>query len=173
MSSAARVAAACAVVCVLVFTPSAHAASCAGADASGGDSATRTQAMRCLVSQVRTAMGRPSLHGSSALSRSAAAKAAAIARCRSVTHHACGTTLQTSIRRSGYSGGTCFKLGENLASASPGMTPREVLRMWLDSRGHRANLLSPKFRDTGLATRTLQLPTGPLEVWVEHFAARC
>jgi uncharacterized protein YkwD len=129
--------------------------------------------MRCLVSQLRTATGRPALHGSSALSRSAAAKAAAIARCRSVTHDACGATMQTAIKRAGYSGGTCLKVGENLASASPEMTPRDVLEMWLESPGHRANLLSSKFRDTGLATRTIQLPAGPLEVWVEHFGTHC
>jgi uncharacterized protein YkwD len=172
MSSRARFAAGCALVVLLLLVPSAQAAPCAGGDAAGGSSAARAKAMRCLVSQVRTAMGRPALHGSRALSRSAAAKAAAIARCRSVAHDACGSSLRTSIRRAGYAG-TCFKLGENLASAAPGMTPRDVLDEWLASPGHRANLLSTTFRDTGLAARTVELPGGAVEVWVQHFGSHC
>src|SRR4051794_15671279 len=163
MSFVARVATGSALVAALLFAPSAHAASCSGADSAGGSPAARTKTMRCLVSQVRRTMGRPALRGSSALSRSAAAKAAAIARCRSVSHDACGTTMQVAIRRSGYVG-ACFKVGENLASAAPGMTPREVLQLWLDSPGHRANLLSTQFRDTGFATRTIQLPAGATEI---------
>lgn len=43
-------------------------------------------------------------------------------------------------------------MGENLALAGgcDAATARQVVRMWLDSPAHRANLLSPRFRLTGV-----------------------
>jgi uncharacterized protein YkwD len=77
------------------------------------------------------------------------------------------------MRRAGYARG-CFAVGENLAWVTPGATPRQVLRMWLASPPHRANLLDVRFRDTGLARRLVSLPgAGRVEVWVEDFGARC
>jgi uncharacterized protein YkwD len=43
-----------------------------------------------------------------------------------------------------------WTLGENLAWASPGMSARLALRLWLASSRHRANLLSPAWRQIGL-----------------------
>jgi uncharacterized protein YkwD len=42
-------------------------------------------------------------------------------------------------------------LGENIAAATgPFSTPASIVRMWMNSPGHRANILSPTYRDTGL-----------------------
>ena len=57
---------------------------------------------------------------------------------------------------------------------APGATPRDVLRAWLDSPGHRATLLSARYRDTGVARRVASLRgAGRVELWVQHFGRRC
>ncbi len=46
--------------------------------------------------------------------------------------------------------GSRWTLGENLAWASPGMSARLALRLWLASPPHREILLSPAWREIGL-----------------------
>jgi uncharacterized protein YkwD len=42
-------------------------------------------------------------------------------------------------------------MGENIAAATgPFSTPAAIVRMWMNSPGHRANILSSTYRDTGL-----------------------
>lgn len=41
--------------------------------------------------------------------------------------------------------------GENIACHSGGLTPRQVVRMWMDSPGHRANILNRRYRRIGIA----------------------
>jgi uncharacterized protein YkwD len=42
-------------------------------------------------------------------------------------------------------------MGENIAAATgPLSTPASIVGMWINSNGHRANILSPTYRDTGL-----------------------
>jgi len=43
-----------------------------------------------------------------------------------------------------------WSVGENLVWASPGLSARRVLDLWLASPPHRATLLSPAWRDVGL-----------------------
>jgi uncharacterized protein YkwD len=174
MTVSSRVAAGLALAASLLLTASpAHAAGCRGADARGGSPAARGAAMRCLVSHARVAAGRPALRERSALDRAATAKAALIGRCRSFSHTPCGTTMAGPMRRAGYARG-CYSVGENLAWVTSGATPRQVLKLWLASPAHRANLLNAGFRDTGIARRLVTLPgAGRVEVWVEDFGSRC
>ena len=55
------------------------------------------------------------------------------------------------------------------------MTPRQVVKAWLASPAHRANLLDRRFRDTGVAARVVTLARAPgrSELWVQHFGDRC
>jgi uncharacterized protein YkwD len=46
--------------------------------------------------------------------------------------------------------GRFWKVGENLAWASPGLNARQALELWLASPSHRENLLSPVWREIGL-----------------------
>lgn len=39
-------------------------------------------------------------------------------------------------------------LGENIAGGQP--TPKDVMRAWMNSPGHRANILDPEFTDIGV-----------------------
>jgi uncharacterized protein YkwD len=156
----------------LLFAAPAHAASCRGADDRGGTNAERTSALRCLAAQARAKAGRPRLRAVKALRRSASVKAATIERCRSFSHTPCGRPMAQAMTRTGYARG-CFTVGENLAWVTLGSTPRQVLRAWMQSPGHRANLLDTRFRHTGVARRVMTLPEGRVEVWVQHFGTRC
>ena len=150
-----------------------NAASCPGADASGGTPQQRTAAVQCVASQARARAHRSALRGASALQRSAALKVDAIERCNAFTHTPCGSPMARAMQRSGYARG-CFSVGENLAWVTPGVTPREVVKAWLASPAHRANLLDRRFRDTGVAGRVVTLAeAGRVELWVQHFGDRC
>jgi len=47
---------------------------------------------------------------------------------------------------------SAWKLGENLAWGSKAKsTPREIVRAWMASPGHRANILNGAFREIGIA----------------------
>ena len=41
-------------------------------------------------------------------------------------------------------------VGENLLWSSPTVDPSRAVAMWMRSPGHRANILSPRFRDVGI-----------------------
>jgi uncharacterized protein YkwD len=178
MSSAVRPAAGFALaavllLCSLATAAPAHAAGCAGADATGGPSSARTAAVLCLTAQARTRAHRTALRGAAALKRSAALKVDSIERCGTFTHTPCGTKMWSSMSRTGYARG-CFTVGENLAWVDVGITPRQVVQGWLDSDEHRANLLDAHFRDTGVASRVVTLAdAGQVELWVQHFGSRC
>ena len=43
-----------------------------------------------------------------------------------------------------------WSVGENMAYASPGLSAGEAIDLWLASPSHRANLLSPVWREIGL-----------------------
>jgi uncharacterized protein YkwD len=56
------------------------------------------------------------------------------------------------IAQSGYPAGhPMCALGENIAAATGSFaTPASIVNMWMSSPGHRANILSPMYTDTGL-----------------------
>lgn len=57
------------------------------------------------------------------------------------------------IRRTGYlRGARRWIVGENLAwGTEDWSTPRRIVRAWMASRGHRANILQARYREVGLA----------------------
>jgi len=69
-----------------------------------------------------------------------------------------GDTFLDRIRATGYlEGAQSWSVGENIAYGSGRRsTPRSIGRAWMNSRGHRANILSTSFRDIGIgiASRT-------------------
>jgi uncharacterized protein YkwD len=44
-----------------------------------------------------------------------------------------------------------WSVGENLVWASPDLTAKRAVKMWMKSKPHRANLLSPRWREIGLS----------------------
>jgi uncharacterized protein YkwD len=136
----------------------------AGARASGGcrdadalpgrvSQARLRAAMLCLMNGERSAHGLKRLRANHALSRAAAAYARQMVRRHFFDHRSpSGSTMMSRIRSSDYvHGATSFTVGENLAwGAGPLATPRAIVRAWMRSREHRANLLDPEFRDVGI-----------------------
>jgi uncharacterized protein YkwD len=63
-----------------------------------------------------------------------------------------GSDVLDRIRRSGYlPRGAAFVLGENLAWGSGGLaTPGAIMDAWMNSPGHRENILNPEFREIGI-----------------------
>ena len=122
----------------------------------GGESTTaplraQAQTMLCLVNYARTREGLHPLTVSRLLNQSSAAKAADIARCQDFRHDACGKPPSQGARQLGHRGAW----GENLYMGNgPLAAPRVALDAWLNSPGHRRNLLRPQIRITGIAVRS-------------------
>jgi uncharacterized protein YkwD len=124
--------------------------------------------MHCLINGVRRHAGLPALRANGTLSRAARLKARRIAACGQFTHEPCGEPFTAAFRAAGWRRGT---MGENLAwGTSWKGNPRAVIDAWLQSPGHRRNLLRRAFRLQGLAVRTAVLPgVGPARLWVNAF----
>ena len=71
-----------------------------------------------------------------------------------------GRTFGQRIRAAGYADYTA--LGENIARGQPGWYA--AIASWMRSPGHRANMLSPSFKDIGLGGRS--------RYWVQDFGTR-
>lgn len=77
-----------------------------------------------------------------------------------------GTTPGDRVERSAY--GEFRYVGENIAKGV--FEPAEVVDRWMASRHHRANILHPLARDTGLGVAYGDTPDGFIVVWVQLFA---
>jgi uncharacterized protein YkwD len=123
-----------------------------------GDVAKTTTALLCLTNQARTFHGLPAVQANSALMASAAAKNQDMLNC-GYGHTACGRDFSSWIKAKGYTG-RCS--AENIAMGQ--RSPREVFVSWMNSAGHRANILNRNYRDLGVAQLASQ--RGPL--WTMH-----
>ena len=146
-------------------TTTAHTTT-AAARAAGASGEVAT--MRRLINQVRRRDGLRALRSDRRLRRAAALKVGRIASCGQFTHTPCGAPFTATFRAAGWRRGT---MGENIAFGSSVLgSPQAILQSWLQSPGHRANLLSRKFRVQGLAVRTVALPgIGAVRVWANTF----
>ena len=63
-----------------------------------------------------------------------------------------GSDFATRLRRVGYIPATgAWAIGENLAWGTGALaTPAAIVRAWMNSPGHRANVLEPRYREIGL-----------------------
>ena len=67
------------------------------------------------------------------------------------------------IRQAGYAGGM---IGENIALGYP--TPAAVMGGWMNSSGHRANILNSGYRDLGVSC----LLRNGTPWWTQNFGAQ-
>jgi uncharacterized protein YkwD len=77
-----------------------------------------------------------------------------------------GSTPQTRGTTAGYQGG----VGENIAAGFT--TPRSVVDAWINSPGHRANLLNPSYKDIGIGFYDYPNDTGKSNYnyyWTQDF----
>jgi uncharacterized protein YkwD len=73
--------------------------------------------------------------------------------------HECGSeaALDKRLKKAGYlkSGMTAWSYGENIAWGQDRLgTPKAMVKAWMHSPGHRANILNPDFRDVGIGFRS-------------------
>ena len=135
--------------------PASAATVCASADGptANASATSLANAALCLVNQERTSRGLKPLKANRRLSK-AAVKHARDMNLKGYFSHesANGATFVDRIRKTGYVKPRLFpSLGEDLAWGSGTLgTPREIVQGWMDSPGHRANILSRKFREAGM-----------------------
>jgi uncharacterized protein YkwD len=110
-------------------------------------------AILCLHNKVRAEHGLPALRENKRLRRAAAGHSKDMVRDRFFEHTTPeGTTMVERILRAKYvREDQGWALGENLAwgTGSYG-TPRGAIEAWLNSPGHRSNLLRRNYRDVGI-----------------------
>jgi uncharacterized protein YkwD len=136
-----------------------HGVAGSGACAATAASPTRSNLRRvssailCLLNAERRSKGLPSLRSNGKLAVAARGWANRMVSGRFFAHEAAGSTLRTRVKRTGYIRGN-WSLGENIAWGSGGLaTPRAIVNGWMNSPGHRANILYGKFRDIGIGIR--------------------
>jgi uncharacterized protein YkwD len=147
------------------------ASSCVGATSTAGDAHAQLEAMYCGVNVVRRAYRLGGVRGNAPLNRSSVLKASAVRRC-GFSHTPCGMSFTYTFRRAGYLPAKAF--GENLAwgQADYG-SPLHTLELWLNSPPHRANLLSGRWRDLGIAVQRGRIfGRDGVSLWVMEFGRR-
>jgi uncharacterized protein YkwD len=132
-------------------------------------------ALACLHNQVRAQNGLGTLADNGALATAATGHSADMVA-RTYFDHTTpdGVSFSDRILAAGYAGRNGeWTVGENLAWGTGALaTPAAIMQAWLNSAGHRANILKPQYRELGLGVR-LGSPTGPDGVTVSaEFGAR-
>src|SRR4051795_5383795 len=137
-------------------SPASAATVCASADGPTAQTsaATLANAALCLVNQERSSRGLRPLKSNRHLAKAAGAHARDMCARGYFSHESAnGATFVDRIRKAGYVPARAFpSLGEDLAWGSGSLgTPREIVSGWMNSPGHRANILERKFREAGMA----------------------
>ncbi len=144
---------------------------CPGQSWLGGSVWWQEKTMLCMIDHARRTAGLPPLTADARLMDSADRKARDVLSCQQFTHTPCGRAWTVHIDAVGYPWRT---LGENIAwGTGPNGTVRKILNGWLQSPGHRGNLLSRDFADHGIAlvVGTFQGWAGA-RIWVDQFGAK-
>lgn len=101
------------------------------------------------VNAARAAHGLAPLQWNARLAEAAAAHGADLQSCRKLAHDGCdGSDLPLRAARAGYA---FRRISENLALCP--CDGAEVVQAWLQSAGHRRNLLDPNVTEMGADTR--------------------
>jgi len=132
---------------------------CENADASpaeAGESAVRA-AILCLHNQIRAERNLPLLRENARLRRAASAHSSDMVS-RGFFEHTTpdGVTMVDRIMATRYASPRVgWAIGENLAWGTGNLaTPRAIMKAWMDSPGHRANVVKRAYREIGLGIVT-------------------
>ena len=144
---------------VLAAAPASASAGCANkyAHPSEVSNATVKRATLCLLNKQRKAHGRRALKSNRRLARAARKHARDMVERKYFSHTSPGgVSFVDRIMRQDYvNPGEGWTLGENLAWGSYQLaTPKSIVRSWMHSPGHRANILNSKFREIGIGVVT-------------------
>ncbi len=134
------------------------------ADPSGIDSPTISviQQVLDIVNSERGRAGLSPLRLHSQLTAAAQAHSNDMARHNFMSHTGSdGSSPFDRIKRHGYN---FRQAAENVASGYS--SPQDVMRGWMNSNGHRANILNPNYRDIGIGYARANQP-----YWTQTFGA--
>lgn len=130
--------------------------------------------MQCMHNYARSRTGKAPFAGRALLYTSSDAKTYDMFRCKVFSHNACGREALYHVKRVGYTNCRSWSAGENIAwgSGSYG-SPRAIMTRWVNSTGHRTNILNSKFRDLGVGMRKGTFAgRSNAQVWTTHLAYR-
>jgi uncharacterized protein YkwD len=122
----------------------------------GRSNAARKSARRallCLLNKTRRSHGLSSLRGNQKLLRAAEAHSVSMVRQHFFSHvEPSGLSPLQRILNAGYlTGAHNFVYGENIGfGEGPTSSPASMMRAWMNSSPHRANILTGRFREVGL-----------------------
>lgn len=151
---------AAAVVAAAILPAAPAQAACRGADLvpTARNAKQVRVATMCLLNRERRRHGHARLRYNGGLALAGRRHARDMVRRRYFAHASvAGRSFDQRIRRAGYLRGPSRRaiVGENLGWGSGSLaTPRAMLRSWMNSAGHRANILRPTFRELGIAVVT-------------------
>jgi uncharacterized protein YkwD len=138
---------------------------CAGAntDITAAAPSEMRDAVLCLINEQRSAAGLPKLIASDKLDRSAQGWTDSMVDSDEFTH---GSAFMDRISATGFDWTT---VGENIATGYE--TPASVVRAWMHSPGHCANILDPSYREvgTGVSARRIPRASTVLGTWTQDF----
>ena len=165
----------------LITAPAALAANaCESAGAAPSKRAPRVlvRSTLCVLNAERDRYGLKPLRLNRRLSKASRRHARDMARNKYFSHDSqSGGSFVDRIRRSGYlTGVRSWTVGENIAWGSRSLaTPRAIGQAWMRSPGHRANILSPAFREIGIGVANgapVQGGGGEAATYATDFGAR-
>ena len=134
----------------------APAMACEGQDLipSGDNMKQVRRATLCLLNQERASHGLAKLRLNKRLSKASKRHSRAMVSRRFFEHTSpTGSTMVARVTGAGYR--RWASLGENIAWGTEGLaTPRAIMRGWMNSPGHRANILRGQFREVGIGIAT-------------------
>jgi uncharacterized protein YkwD len=146
--------------------------SCAAADAipSASNLAAIRSATLCLINAERTGRGLAPLLDNGHLALAAQRHADDMVAQGYFSHVSLdGRTFDVRIRQAGYPG---RPLAENIAWGGGHLgTPRRIVSGWMDSTGHRQNILNAALRDSGVGVSPRIPPGGSGGTYVHDFGA--
>ena len=140
------------------------AAACSGADSDpatlGGAKTARTTL--CLLNHERSIRGLRRLRHDAKLGRAAAGHAGDMVAKHYFDHTSkSGASFVTRIKRTGWTRSRrSWTVGENIGYGEGSLgTPREIVKAWMHSAGHRQNILARQFKMIGIGVAD-GAPTG-------------
>ena len=150
----------------LIAAPTAAAKPCKNADAAAGQASHRAlqRATVCLLNKQRRAHRMRRLRVSKRLGHAARGHSAEMAARNYFSHNSrSGASFLDRIRRAGYlRHARRWSVGENIAWGTGRLsTPRSIVRAWMHSPGHRANILKRSYKHIGIGISFgAPVPTG-------------
>jgi len=165
---------------VPTFAGSAQARACAGADIlpTIGSTKAAARAATCLINNRRHQHHMRRLRPNRQLKKAARRHSSYMDQHSCFSHQCPGEPdLLHRLRRAGYikTGLSSWSYGEDIAWGAATLgTPREIVKAWMHSPEHRANILRHSFRDIGVGVTwgTPLIPAGVGGIYTADFGAR-